>query len=169
MAPPPEGWGIRTEAVHAPAFRLGSGISTTRKETGLYHDHVRMDPSDIRNFAYDAELCIRCKGCVWVDHIYMPSDVRFGKRCPSEKHYVFDSFAAYGRLRMMLAMLHGNLDYSPRVLEAIYACQLCGACDVGCRRNLDLEIEGALEALRIKAVQDGYGPMPEHRDLAQKI
>ncbi|HLB29304.1 MAG TPA: heterodisulfide reductase-related iron-sulfur binding cluster, partial [Dehalococcoidia bacterium] len=89
--------------------------------------------------------------------------------CPSEKHYVFDSFAAYGRLRMMLAMLHGNLDYSPRVLEAIYACQLCGACDVGCKRNLDLEIEGALEALRIKAVQDGYGPMPEHKEVAEKI
>jgi hypothetical protein len=36
---------------------------------------------------------------------------------------------------------------------------------VGCKRNLDLEIELTLEALRIKAVKDGAGPMPAHKKL----
>ncbi|MFP3913095.1 MAG: (Fe-S)-binding protein, partial [Desulfobacteraceae bacterium] len=48
-------------------------------------------------------------------------------------------------------------------------CTLCGACDVGCKRNLDLEIELTLEALRVKAVRDGVGPMPAHKKIAENI
>jgi Fe-S oxidoreductase len=55
------------------------------------------------------------------------------------------------------------------MLEILYACTLCGACDVGCKRNLDLEIELTLEALRIKMVKEGKGPMPEHKKIAQNI
>jgi Fe-S oxidoreductase len=40
---------------------------------------------------------------------------------------------------------------------------------VGCKRNLDLEIELTLEALRVKAVKDGKGPMPAHKKVAQNI
>ena len=37
------------------------------------------------------------------------------------------------------------------------------------RRNLDLEIELSLEAMRVKAVQDGAGPMPAHKKIAENI
>jgi Fe-S oxidoreductase len=40
---------------------------------------------------------------------------------------------------------------------------------VGCKRNLDLEIELSLEALRVKAVKDGAGPMPAHKKVYQNI
>jgi Fe-S oxidoreductase len=40
---------------------------------------------------------------------------------------------------------------------------------VGCKRNLDLEIELSLEAMRVKAVQDGVGPMPAHKKIAENI
>jgi Fe-S oxidoreductase len=40
---------------------------------------------------------------------------------------------------------------------------------VGCKRNLDLEIELTLEALRVKAVKDGAGPMPAHKKVAANI
>ena len=40
---------------------------------------------------------------------------------------------------------------------------------MGCKRNLDLEIELTLEALRVKAVKDGAGPMPAHKKIAQNI
>jgi Fe-S oxidoreductase len=40
---------------------------------------------------------------------------------------------------------------------------------VGCKRNLDLEIELILEALRIRAVKDGAGPLPAHKKVAENI
>jgi len=129
---------------------------------------VRLDVTQLDNFEYDMSKCIKCKGCYWVDHIYMPG-VNFSTRCPSATRYLFDSYGAYGKMRIGLAMLEGRLDYSDELLKTLYACTLCGACDVGCKRNLDLEIELSLEALRIKAVKDGKGPMPEHKKVAQKI
>jgi Fe-S oxidoreductase len=129
---------------------------------------VSLDVTNIDNFVFDMSKCIKCKGCNWVDHIYMPG-VRFSTRCPSATKYLFDSYGAYGKMRIGLAMVEGKLDYSDELLKTLYACSLCGACDVGCKRNLDLEIELTLEALRIKAVKDGKGPMPQHKKLAQNI
>ena len=127
-----------------------------------------LDVTQIENFIFDMSKCIKCKGCNWVDHIYMPG-VRFSTRCPSATRYLFDSYGAYGKMRIGLALAEGRLDYSDELLRTIYACTLCGACDVGCKRNLDLEIELTLEALRIKAVKDGKGPMSQHQKVAQNI
>ncbi len=129
---------------------------------------VSLDVTKLENFVYDMSRCIKCKGCTWVDHIYMPG-VKFSTRCPSATRYWFDSYGAYGKMRMGLALAENRLGYSDKLLEILYACTLCGACDVGCKRNLDLEIELTLEALRIKAVKDGQGPMPEHKKIARNI
>jgi Fe-S oxidoreductase len=129
---------------------------------------LSLDVTNLDNFEYDMSKCIKCKGCYWVDHIYMPG-ITFSTRCPSATRYLFDSYGAYGKMRIGLAMLEGRMEYSDELLKTLYACPLCGACDVGCKRNLDLEIELALEALRIKAVKDGKGPMPAHKKVAKKI
>ena len=131
-------------------------------------ENVKFDLTDMKNFEYDMKRCVRCKGCKWVDHIYMPG-ATFSTRCPSEKKYLFDSFSAWGRLRLALSLLNGKIEFNDRFVEAIYKCQMCGACDVGCKRNLDLEIGSALESLRIKCVADGFGPMPEHKTAAENI
>ncbi|NQT14284.1 MAG: (Fe-S)-binding protein, partial [Planctomycetes bacterium] len=129
---------------------------------------VSLDVTQLDNFVYDMTRCVKCRGCTWVDHIYM-SSLKFGKRCPSAAKFLFDSHGAYGKMRIGIALLEGRLEYSEKLLEVLYACTLCGACDVGCKRNLDLEIELTLEALRIKAVQDGQGPMPAHKRAAKNI
>ena len=129
---------------------------------------VSLDVTQIDNFVYDMSRCIKCKGCTWVDHIYMPG-VKFSTRCPSAARYMFDAYGAYGKMRVGVALAEGKLEYDDKVLEILYADPLCGACDVGCKRNLDLEIELALESLRIKAVKDGAGPMPAHKTVARSI
>jgi len=128
----------------------------------------KLDIADIQNFVYDMSRCIKCKGCTWVDHTYMPG-ARFMTRCPSATKYEFDAYGAYGKMRIGHAMAEGLLEWNEKAVEIVYACTLCGACDVGCKRNLDLEIELALESLRVKAVQDGVGPMPAHKQIAQNI
>ena len=134
----------------------------------MKEEKIKLDLTEMENFRYDMSRCIRCKACKWVDHIYMPG-VQFGTICPSERRYQFDSYSAYGRLKLALAVMDGRLDFSEKMLDAVYRCTLCGACDVGCKRNLDLEILLSLEALRIRAVESGKGPMPEHRKIADNI
>ena len=131
-------------------------------------EEFKFDITDIENFVYDMSRCIKCKGCTWVDHTYMPGPP-FMTRCPSATKYEFDAYGAYGKMRIGHAMAEGRLSWNEKALEVIYACTLCGACDVGCKRNLDLEIELALESLRVKAVKDGVGPMPAHKKIAEKI
>ncbi len=129
---------------------------------------VALDVTALDNFAYDMSRCIKCKGCYWVEHTYMPG-VRFSTRCPSNVWNDFDSYGAFGKCRIGLAILDGKLKWTPKLLEIIYADPLCGACDVACKRNLDLEIELTLEALRVRAVKDGAGPMPAHKKIAENI
>jgi Fe-S oxidoreductase len=129
---------------------------------------VALDVTELNNFVYDMSRCIKCKGCYWVEHTYMPG-MRFSTRCPSNVWNDFDSYGAFGKMRIGLAVVEGKLKWTPKLLEIIYADPLCGACDVGCKRNLDLEVELTLEALRIKAVKDGAGPMPAHKKIADNI
>ena len=131
-------------------------------------EDFKFDITDIQNFVYDMSRCIKCKGCTWVEHTYMPG-AKYMTRCPSATKYEFDAYGAYGKLRIGHAMAEGLLDWNEKALEVMYACTLCGACDVGCKRNLDLEIELTLESLRVKAVKDGVGPMPAHKKIAENI
>lgn len=134
----------------------------------MAEEKVRFNITELENFRYDASRCVRCKGCKWVDHIYLES-IEFSRKCPSEQRYLFDSFAAYGRLKLALAMLDGKFGYSDRLLDAIYACPLCGACDTGCKRNLDLEILLTLEALRARCVCEGIGPPAAYKKVAENV
>ncbi len=122
----------------------------------------------LEDYRYDMERCIHCGGCRWVDHIYT-SGVRFGVKCPSIARFEFDEYAAYGREEIGLALLKGELDYSPRFIDAVFQCQLCGACDSGCKRNLDLEPLLVLETLRARCVADGQGPLAAHKKIAGNI
>ncbi len=122
----------------------------------------------LEDYRYDAERCIRCGGCKWVDHIYM-SSIRFSYKCPSIAYYLFDAYAAYGRERLSLAIMDGKIDLTPELQKAIFTCQLCGACDIGCKRNLDLEPLLVLETLRARLVEKGLGPMPEQKMIAENI
>lgn len=122
----------------------------------------------LEDYKYEAENCMRCGGCKWVDHIYMPG-IEHAYKCPSIARYLFDAYACYGRLIIADKLLKGELEISPKFVDAVFRCQLCGACDVGCKRNLDLEPLLVLEGLRIKCVEEGHGPMPEHKKIAKNI
>lgn len=129
---------------------------------------LEFNVEDIKNFKYDMDHCIKCKGCYWVEHTYNPG-VKFNTRCPSNLWNDFDAYGAMGKMRVGLGIINGTLEWTDQLLEIIYACPLCGACDIACKRNLDLEIELSLESLRVKACQDGAGPLPAHKEVVKKI
>jgi Fe-S oxidoreductase len=106
---------------------------------------------------FDSFNCVRCSNCKWVDFVYMRSK-RFSKICPSSSRYLFDAYSAQGRLDIALAIIDGKLTNTPRLVDIIYQCTMCGACDTMCKRSLDLEVTETLEELRVKCVQDGLLP-----------
>lgn len=121
---------------------------------------------ELKDYTYDMRRCMRCASCKWMDHIYL-SDNRFVYRCPSYGRYYF-SKVAYGRLKLGLALVEGRIEDTPAMMDMVFQCLLCGACDAGCKRNLDLEILSALEALRGHLVQQGRFP-EAHKRLVNHI
>lgn len=94
----------------------------------------------------------------------------FAYICPSLKRFLFDAYSAQGRMDIARAILKGELDYSDKLLEIIYACPLCGGCEVTCRRNqATMEPLKVLYELRFKCVDDGKGPMEQHKKFAENI
>jgi Fe-S oxidoreductase len=62
---------------------------------------------------------------------------------------------------MGLSMLSGRIDYTDGYLDILHRCQMCGACDVSCKSNRDMEPFAIAQELRIKAVEDGQ-VLPVH-------
>jgi Fe-S oxidoreductase len=104
-------------------------------------------------------------------HPWEVKNPRFSKICPSIAKYFFDAFSAQGRLNLVSGLINGELTLadSPRILEIIFACTLCGACDTMCKRSMDHEVLLTLKALRTKAVDVGIGPLPEHKAFTVSI
>ena len=121
---------------------------------------------ELQDYVYDMRRCIRCSSCKWIDHIYM-ADNRFVYRCPSYGKYFF-SKVAYGRLRTGLAVLEERLDDTPEMMDMVFQCLACGACDAGCKRNLDLEVGNSLDALRGHMVKTGRYP-EAHNKMIENI
>ncbi len=149
-----------------PAYGTGKGNSHGRYDTP--RTPLEFNIEEINNFKYDMDHCIKCKGCYWVEHTYNPG-VTWNVRCPANLYNDFDAYGAMGKMRIGLGVIHGTLSWTPTLLNVIYACPLCGACDVACKRNLDLEVNLSLESLRVKAVQDGAAPLPAHKAALEKV
>ena len=56
---------------------------------------------------------------------------------------------------MGLSVLEDRVGYTDNYLDILYKCQMCGACDVSCKSNKDMEPLAINQELRLKAVEDG--------------
>lgn len=149
-----------------PAYGPAKNSSHARYDTP--RTPLEFDIENINMFKYDMDHCIKCKGCYWVEHTYNPG-VKFNTRCPANLYNDFDAYGAMGKMRIGLGIINGTLEWTPQLLNIIYACPLCGACDVACKRNLDLEINLSLESMRVAAVKAGVAPLPAHKEAIDKI
>jgi len=57
---------------------------------------------------------------------------------------------------MGIAMLENELEYDEKLLEVVYNCQMCGACDVSCKYAMDMEVLEPINEIRIKCVERGH-------------
>jgi len=83
--------------------------------------------------------------------------------------YKFDAYSAQGRFDLARALLEGEIELTPKALEVIYTCTLCGGCDVTCKFTRDMEPLEIIQELRNYAVKHGKGPLPGHMPAVESI
>jgi heterodisulfide reductase subunit D len=122
----------------------------------------------LEDYRGNMQRCTRCSYCKWVlwDHL---KSWRFAKGCPSIGYKNFQSYSAGGRLAVALSLLDGMISYTDGVLDIVYQCQMCGACDVACKIcRYDMEPLATLHELRARLVEDGQ-LLPMHMFIIDNL
>jgi Fe-S oxidoreductase len=114
----------------------------------------------LADYKMDMLRCPRCSECKWVPLAEVKNH-RFSQACPSIGRFNFHAYSGGGRLIMGLSVLENRIGYTDDYLDILYKCQLCGACDISCKCNKDMEPLAIAQELRIKAVEDGQ-LLPAH-------
>ncbi len=122
----------------------------------------------VEEYKRQAKMCVRCTFCKFIDLNWVTS-LRFSRQCPIDTRYAFNLYSPHGLLHSALAELDGELEFTPKLVDALFKCTSCGACDTRCKRNLDIEVLQVIEKLRARCVEQGKGPMPEHKVMADNI
>lgn len=122
----------------------------------------------LEKYRWDLVNCERCSMCKWVHPWSVKSKAR-AQICPSMKKYKYDAYSAQGRFDLARALLESEIELTPKALEVIYTCTLCGGCDVTCKFTRDMEPLEILHELRKYAVEQGKGPLPAHMPAIESI
>ena len=109
----------------------------------------------LEDYRSDMEMCCRCSICKFVP-LEKLVEMRHSYVCPSIARYNFHTYSGGGRVGMGIAMLENELEYDRKLLEVIYNCQVCGACDISCKYAMDMEVLEPINEIRIKCVEDGH-------------
>ena len=122
----------------------------------------------LEKYRWDLVNCERCSMCKW-QHPWSVKSRERAMVCPSLRKYHFDSYSAQGRFDLARGLLEGEFELTDKALEVIYACTLCGACDVTCKFTRDMEPLEILHELRKLCVEKGKGPLPAHMPAVDSI
>jgi Fe-S oxidoreductase len=80
----------------------------------------------------------------------------------------FHAYSAGGRMIAALSLLDGRIDYTDKLVEILYQCQMDGACDVSCKVNRDLDPLEVMLELRAKCVEEGQ-VLPAHMVMIESL
>lgn len=110
------------------------------------------------------EACTRCSQCKFIP---MPDSQEFSGICPSIDYGIFHAYSASGKVITSYALREGKAKVTPKLVESVYACTVCGGCDISCKTNMGEEVEplDTIYALRAHLAKQGHLPAA----LAQMI
>jgi Fe-S oxidoreductase len=109
----------------------------------------------LEDFRDEMVMCCRCSYCKFIP-LEKIEGVRNAGICPSISRYNFHAYSGGGRLNFAMAMLEKKIDYSDKLLEVVYNCQMCGGCDIACKYGMDMEVLEPINEMRIQCVADGH-------------
>ena len=122
----------------------------------------------LEDFRRTMESCNHCGQCKWL----LGPKTRgydYAEICPIHQRFGFDAYSGQGLLNIAEELLNGELAYESGLVELIYSCTTCGACDINCKSVRDMEVLETILALRARVVADGWGPMPAHQQQARSV
>jgi Fe-S oxidoreductase len=108
----------------------------------------------LEDYRGDMEMCCRCSCCKFIP-MQKVKGAAFSYVCPSIAKYNFHAYSGGGRLNIAAAMLKNGFNYTDKLLDIVYNCQMCGACGVSCNYAMDMEVIEPISEFRIKCVEDG--------------
>jgi Fe-S oxidoreductase len=95
---------------------------------------------ELKDYMSDMKRCARCSLCKWPPLAQLKS-WRFSNMCPSITRYNFHTYSGGGRMALGLALAEGRLqDVTDELINIVYRCTACGACDSSCKYNSELEV-----------------------------
>ncbi len=109
----------------------------------------------LAEYQNDIETCCRCSACKFIPFENVKG-FQNATVCPSIARYGFHAYSGGGRLGIAAAMLEKHLDYTDKLLEVVYNCQMCGACDVSCKYAMDMEVLEPINEVRAECVASGH-------------
>jgi Fe-S oxidoreductase len=108
----------------------------------------------LEEYRQDMETCCRCSACKFIPFENVKGFLNVNV-CPSIARYNFHAYSGGGRLSLGVAVLDKELDLSDKLLEVVYNCQMCGACDISCKYAMDMEVLEPINEMRIECVEQG--------------
>jgi Fe-S oxidoreductase len=109
----------------------------------------------LEQYQGDMGMCCRCSACKFIPMQKIKgSDYSYA--CPSIAKYNFHAYSAGGRMNIGSAALKNGFNYSPKVMDVVKNCQICGACGVSCNFAMDMEVTEPIQEFRIQSVRDGH-------------
>ena len=109
----------------------------------------------LEQYKGDVAMCCRCSACKFIP-MQMVQGFKYVNVCPSIAKYNYHGYSGSGRLNIAAAMLENGFNYTDRLLDIVYNCQMCGACGVSCNYAMDMEVLEPISEFRIKCVEDGH-------------
>ena len=108
----------------------------------------------LEQYQGDMDMCCRCSACKFIP-MQQVKGLQFANVCPSIAKHNFHAYSGGGRLNIGAAMLKEGMQYTDKLLDIVYNCQMCGACGVSCNYAMDMEVLEPISEFRIKCVADG--------------
>jgi len=109
----------------------------------------------LEQYRGDVAMCHRCSCCKFIP-LQKVANKEFSYVCPSIARYNFHIYSGGGRLQIAKGMLANGFNYTPKIMDMVKNCQMCGACGVSCNYAMDMEVLQPIQEFRIKAVKEGH-------------
>ena len=107
---------------------------------------------------HNIEQCNRCSQCKFV---HMPKSREFSSVCPSIDFGQFHAYSGGGKVISAFGYHKNVIEASPKMIDSVYACTMCGACDTLCKSHMGDNVEPFDTILEFRAQLAADGLVPE--------